>query len=53
MKDKPDADEQQARIEKLRKEAQTGTDDAGEGRVVVIPARVMIKESADEEVSER
>lgn len=53
VKDKPDADEQQARIEKLRKEAQTGTDDGSEGKVVVIPARVMIEESAGEEVSER
>ena len=44
IKDKPDADEQQARIEKLRKEAQTGNEESAEGRVVVIPARVIVEE---------
>ena len=44
IKDKPDADEQQARIDKLRKEAQTGADESVEGRVVVIPARVIVEE---------
>ena len=44
IKDKPDADEQQARIDKLRKEAQTGADESAEGRVVVIPARVIVEE---------
>lgn len=44
IRTKDDADEQQARIDKLRKDAQTGTDETGEGRVVVIPARVMIED---------
>lgn len=44
IKDKPDADEQQARIDKLRKEAQTGNEESAEGRVVVIPARVIVEE---------
>ena len=44
IKDKPDADEQQARIEKLRKETQTGNEESAEGRVVVIPARVIVEE---------
>lgn len=41
IKDKPDAEEQQARIDKLHKEAQTGTDETAEGKVIVIPARVI------------
>lgn len=50
IKDDIDLEEQQARIDKLRKEAQTGNEESAEGRVVVIPARVAIEEG---EVSER
>ena len=47
IKDKPDADEQQARIEKLRKEAQTGTEETGENKVIVIPARAIAGEVSE------
>ena len=44
IKSDTDIAEQQARIDKLRKEAQTGSEESAEGRVVVIPARVIVEE---------
>ena len=46
IKDKPDAEEQQARIAKIKSETAV-TEEVAQGKVIVIPARVAVEEEKD------
>ena len=46
IKDKPDAEEQQARIAKIKSETAV-TEEVTQGKVIVIPARVAVEEEKD------